>query len=85
MRKKFITFLKLHNALIPFICNLAIKEYESADSLSLSEHFKRRKGDEMNLIATAFLWPVTSGKENYWCDLSIRWKRLIHYDMEDIS
>ena len=85
MRKKFIVFLKLHDALIPFICNLALLESEWHVSFSLSQQFKHCKGDERNLIARSFFWGFTSEGPDYWVDLSIKWKNLLDYGMEDIS
>jgi len=68
MKKEFIKFLKENNALIPFICNLAL-----GPNLSLSQYLNKRKNDPRLWMDHGFLWLYTSEGIGYWRALKAKW------------
>lgn len=71
MKKEFIKFLKKNDALIPFVCNLAMLENKSlSDHLNSDNHLAY----PLTWINDAFMWYRTTEEEIYWIDLNYIWQ-----------
>lgn len=78
MKKKFIKFLKDNDALIPFVCNLAMSDLPDAIEAKrcLFKYIALANKDTEHgdlLIDSAFDWDTTTEKYLFWSDLEDDW------------
>ena len=71
-RKEFIEFLREHNIVIEFCCNLDKREAWKARSLN--SYLKKKEKRPREYISDAFTWINTTEGLRYWINLNSLWK-----------